>query len=79
MNMTTIKEQSSSQCIERADAEKSNNGTSSDDAARKLKSNLVWKLDIRILPICALIYLLCFLDRANIGKIHHAADRSAEI
>ncbi|CZS77704.1 unnamed protein product [Fusarium graminearum] len=68
----TIKEESSSQCIERVYAEisqhRETNGTSRDDATRKLESNLVWKLDIRILPICALIYLLCFLDRANIGN-----------
>jgi hypothetical protein len=29
---------------------------------------LVWKQDLRIVPLCAAIYLLCYLDRSNIGK-----------
>lgn len=29
---------------------------------------LVWKQDLRIVPLCAGIYLLCYLDRSNIGK-----------
>ncbi|RFU32359.1 hypothetical protein B7463_g4001, partial [Scytalidium lignicola] len=29
---------------------------------------LVRKQDIRIVPLCAFIYLLCFLDRSNIGN-----------
>ncbi|KAG4029145.1 hypothetical protein MFRU_017g00820 [Monilinia fructicola] len=29
---------------------------------------LVWKQDLRIVPICAGIYLLCYLDRSNIGN-----------
>lgn len=28
---------------------------------------LVWKQDLRIVPLCASIYLLCYLDRSNIG------------
>lgn len=28
---------------------------------------LVWKQDLRIIPLCAAIYLLCYLDRSNIG------------
>ncbi|KAM3425228.1 hypothetical protein BST61_g7182 [Cercospora zeina] len=30
--------------------------------------NLVLKQDIRIVPLCAFIYLLCYLDRSNIGN-----------
>lgn len=30
--------------------------------------HLVWKQDLRILPICCGIYLLCYLDRSNIGN-----------
>lgn len=30
---------------------------------------LVFKQDLRIVPLCAGIYLLCYLDRSNIGKI----------
>lgn len=31
---------------------------------------LIWKQDIRIVPLCAGIYLLCYLDRSNIGERH---------
>lgn len=30
---------------------------------------LVWKQDLRIVPLCAFIYLLCYLDRSNIGQL----------
>lgn len=30
---------------------------------------LVRKQDLRIVPLCAAIYLLCYLDRSNIGKL----------
>jgi hypothetical protein len=29
---------------------------------------LVWKQDLRVVPLAAFIYLLCYLDRSNIGK-----------
>ncbi|KAL2793516.1 major facilitator superfamily domain-containing protein [Aspergillus keveii] len=29
---------------------------------------LVWKQDLRIVPLSAVIYLLCYLDRSNIGN-----------
>ena len=29
---------------------------------------LVWKQDLRIIPLSAGIYFLCFLDRSNIGN-----------
>lgn len=32
---------------------------------------LVLKQDLRIVPLCAAIYLLCYLDRSNIGKHPH--------
>ncbi|OTA08192.1 MFS permease [Trichoderma parareesei] len=32
------------------------------------EKKLLWKQDIRIIPISAGIYFLCFLDRANIGN-----------
>jgi hypothetical protein len=28
---------------------------------------LVWKQDLRVVPLAAFIYLLCYLDRSNIG------------
>ncbi|THV45202.1 hypothetical protein BGAL_0517g00030 [Botrytis galanthina] len=39
--------------------------TGFDDAATK---KLMRKLDIRLIPILAIIYLVCFLDRANVGN-----------
>ncbi|KAE8420447.1 major facilitator superfamily domain-containing protein [Aspergillus pseudocaelatus] len=36
-----------------------------DTAAEKA---LVWKQDLRIVPLSAFIYLLCYLDRSNIGN-----------
>ena len=32
-----------------------------------MEKSLVRKQDIRLIPLCAIVYLLCFLDRANIG------------
>ncbi|RGP71291.1 hypothetical protein FSPOR_3412 [Fusarium sporotrichioides] len=67
----SIKEENLSQCIERVDpgiSHRETNNSSSDDAITELESKLLWRLDKRIMPICALIYLLCFLDRANIGN-----------
>lgn len=29
---------------------------------------LVWKQDLRVVPLSAFIYLLCYLDRSNIGE-----------
>lgn len=29
---------------------------------------LIWKQDRKIVPLCAAIYLLCYLDRSNIGE-----------
>ena len=29
---------------------------------------MIWKQDVRIIPLSATIYLLCFLDRSNIGN-----------
>jgi len=31
---------------------------------------LIWKQDLRIVPLCACIYLLCYLDRSNIGTFY---------
>ncbi|KAJ5389431.1 MFS transporter prlL [Penicillium cataractarum] len=39
------------------------------DPAREAREKaLVWKQDRRIVPLCAAIYLLCYLDRSNIGN-----------
>ncbi|KAK1844659.1 major facilitator superfamily transporter [Colletotrichum chrysophilum] len=36
--------------------------------SREEERALLWKQDKRIIPICAGIYFLCFLDRSNIGN-----------
>lgn len=40
--------------------------TWTDDEERKIRR----KLDFRVVPLVTLLYLLCFLDRANVGMIH---------
>lgn len=37
------------------------------DSLNGREKALVWKQDLRIIPLCAAIYLLCYLDRSNIG------------
>jgi len=32
------------------------------------EKKLVWKQDLRIVPLSAAIFLLCYLDRSNIGR-----------
>jgi hypothetical protein len=32
------------------------------------ESRLRWKLDLCIVPTVAILYLFCFIDRANIGE-----------
>ena len=55
--------------VERGTAPYSGYGSATDKA-------LVWKQDLRIVPLCAAIYLLCYLDRSNIGnaKVLNAED-----
>lgn len=31
---------------------------------------LLWKIDLYIVPTVAVLYLFCFIDRANIGKLN---------
>jgi hypothetical protein len=42
--------------------------TWTDDEERKIRR----KLDFRVVPLVTLLYLLCFLDRANVGE--HASN-----
>lgn len=35
---------------------------------RAAEARLRWKIDFYIVPTVALLYLFCFIDRANIGK-----------
>lgn len=34
------------------------------EAERRLR----WKIDLYVIPTVAMLYLFCFIDRANIGK-----------
>ncbi|PGH00204.1 hypothetical protein AJ80_09212 [Polytolypa hystricis UAMH7299] len=64
-------ETKSAQDIEAADYENASNQSASDtDSAEKQQRvrALVWKQDLRIVPLSAGIYLLCYLDRSNIGN-----------
>lgn len=40
----------------------------SDEATRRMESKLRMKMDLYIVPTVALLYLMCFIDRANIGQ-----------
>ncbi|KAJ5273554.1 hypothetical protein N7478_008679 [Penicillium angulare] len=40
----------------------------SDPVIEAREKALIWKQDLRIVPLCAGIYLLCYLDRSNIGN-----------
>lgn len=50
-----------------ADLTQSSDFDSSDPVLDAREKALVWKQDLRIVPLCAAIYLLCYLDRSNIG------------
>ncbi|KAM5359756.1 hypothetical protein ACJZ2D_014237 [Fusarium nematophilum] len=39
-----------------------------DNFTEEQKKRVVWKLDIRLVPMLAFLYLIAFLDRANIGN-----------
>lgn len=42
----------------------------------KATNKLVRKMDVRLLPFLALLYLLSFLDRSNIGMSRFPADQT---
>lgn len=42
--------------------------SAADGALSTREKALVWKQDLRIVPLSAAIYLLCYLDRSNIGR-----------
>jgi hypothetical protein len=50
-----------------ADLAKASDLGSIDPVLDAREKALVWKQDLRIVPLCAAIYLLCYLDRSNIG------------
>ncbi|OGM39352.1 MFS transporter [Aspergillus bombycis] len=56
------------QAAENADLERDSENLHGRDSDNPRERALVWKQDLRILPLCAAIYLLCYLDRSNIGN-----------
>ncbi|KAE8373224.1 major facilitator superfamily domain-containing protein [Aspergillus bertholletiae] len=57
------------QASEKADLERDSENPHGRDIDSSRERALVWKQDLRILPLCAAIYLLCYLDRSNIGRL----------
>ncbi|KAL4981997.1 hypothetical protein BDW68DRAFT_182970, partial [Aspergillus falconensis] len=50
------------------DAELALENSASDPDLRAREKALIWKQDLHIVPLSAAIYLLCYLDRSNIGN-----------
>jgi hypothetical protein len=44
------------------------NGPSYPDQGSDDERALIFKQDLRIIPLCSFIYLLCYLDRSNVGN-----------
>lgn len=53
--------------IEKVDAAYSD-AAQLDDATRRAERKLRLKIDLYIVPTVALLYLMCFIDRTNIGR-----------
>lgn len=54
--------------IEKPSATAIENGTDTSLHSRERENKLLRKMDIRLIPMLALLYLLAFLDRGNIGN-----------
>ncbi|KAL3491959.1 major facilitator superfamily domain-containing protein [Aspergillus germanicus] len=54
--------------VNATDAELALENHAGDDGLRAREKALVWKQDLHIVPLSAAIYLLCYLDRSNIGN-----------
>ncbi|KAL4918633.1 major facilitator superfamily domain-containing protein [Aspergillus aurantiobrunneus] len=50
------------------DTELALENTANDPGLRARERALIWKQDLHIVPLSAFIYLLCYLDRSNIGN-----------
>lgn len=42
---------------------------SGDDEARRIERALRLKIDLMVVPTVTLLYLMCFVDRTNIGML----------
>ncbi|KAL4976566.1 major facilitator superfamily domain-containing protein [Aspergillus desertorum] len=54
--------------VNATDAELAHVDSASDANLRAREKALIWKQDLHIVPLSAAIYLLCYLDRSNIGN-----------
>ncbi|KAL6231184.1 hypothetical protein BDW75DRAFT_50513 [Aspergillus navahoensis] len=54
--------------VNATDAELALEDSASDADFRAREKALIWKQDLHIVPLSAAIYLLCYLDRSNIGN-----------
>ena len=59
---------SKSEQIRRIDAEATAEGISLDSFAHLNEKKILRKMDLRLIPILAVLYLMSFLDRGNIGN-----------
>jgi len=53
---------------EKATSAHISNGPSYTGQGSEEERALIFKQDLRIIPLCSFIYLLCYLDRSNIGN-----------
>ncbi|RDW67144.1 putative MFS transporter [Aspergillus mulundensis] len=54
--------------VNATDAELALENSANDRDLRAREKALIWKQDLHIIPLSAAIYLLCYLDRSNIGN-----------
>ncbi|KAJ5945443.1 MFS general substrate transporter [Penicillium verrucosum] len=58
----------SSEFIEKLDTQSQGRSADWNEATRRAERKLRTKIDLYIVPTVALLYLMCFIDRANIGN-----------
>lgn len=58
----------SSEFIEKLDTQSQGRSADWNEATRRAERKLRTKIDLYIVPTVALLYLMCFIDRANIGE-----------
>jgi hypothetical protein len=54
--------------VEKVDTPSQDRTADLDEATRRAERKLRTKIDLYIVPTVALLYLMCFIDRANIGE-----------
>lgn len=54
---------------DKVDVEQSIANISGDHEARKAERALLLKIDFMVVPTVTLLYLMCFVDRTNIGML----------